>query len=135
TTRSHSLSQDTKDLEPAVQRVILRCLEERVESRPPSIHAVIAALPGGDPLQAAVDAGETPSPEMVAAAGETGELRPAQAWALLIATILLLLISAAVSQRTRLYGRVNFPKKPDVLAERARDILASAGYTQTPVGV
>ena len=132
TTRSHSLSQDTKDLEPAVQRVILRCLEERVESRPPSIHAVIAALPGGDPLQAAVDAGETPSPEMVAAAGETGELRPAQAWALLIATILLIVINAALSQRAMLYGRVSLPKQPEALAERARDILAAAGYTQPP---
>ena len=128
-------SQEVKDIDPAVQRVILRCLEEKAESRPSSIHAVIAALPGGDPLQAAVDAGETPSPEMVAAAGETGELRPAHAWALLLATILLILISAAVSQRTMLYGRVSFPKKPDVLAERAREILASAGYTQPPVGV
>ncbi len=32
--------------------------------------AVSAALPGGDPLAAALAAGETPSPEMVAAAGE-----------------------------------------------------------------
>ncbi len=31
--------------------------------------AVSAALPGGDPLAAALAAGETPSPEMVAAAG------------------------------------------------------------------
>jgi serine/threonine-protein kinase len=31
-----------------------------------------------------------------------------------------------------LYGHVNFPKKPDVLAERAREILAGAGYAQTP---
>ncbi|HEV8660349.1 MAG TPA: serine/threonine-protein kinase, partial [Thermoanaerobaculia bacterium] len=110
--RSYSLSQDTKDIDPAVQRVILRCLEERVESRPQSIQAVISALPGGDPLQAAVDAGETPSPEMVAAAGESGELRPAYAWALLIATILLILLNAALSQRAMLYGRVSLPKQP-----------------------
>jgi predicted Ser/Thr protein kinase len=128
-------SLDLKDIDPAVQRVILRCLEEKPESRPASIHSVIAALPGGDPLQAALDAGETPSPQMVAAAGETGELRPSQAWALLIAALLLILISAAVSQRTMLYGRISFPKKPDVLAERAREILASAGFTQPPVGV
>ena len=126
-------SQD--EIDPAIHRVIARCLEQRPESRPASIHSVIAALPGGDPLQAAVDAGETPSPEMVAAAGETGELLPSRGWALLIAVILLTLISAAISQRTMLHGRVHFPKKPDVLAERARDILASAGYTQSPVGV
>ena len=133
TGRKHMSSQD--EIDPAIQRVIARCLEQRPEARPASIHSVIAALPGGDPLQAAVDAGETPSPEMVAAAGETGEMRPSLAWALLLAAILLILISAAVSQRTMLYGRVHFPKKPDVLAERARDILASAGYTQLPASV
>jgi predicted Ser/Thr protein kinase len=126
-------SQDAMD--PAIQRVVVRCLEQRPESRPQSIHSVIAALPGGDPLQAAVDAGETPSPEMVAAAGQTGELAPPRAWALLMAAVLLILLSAALSQRTMLYGRVSFPKKPDVLAEHAREILAQAGYTKTPVGV
>ncbi len=132
---SHTLSQETKEIDPAVQRVILRCLEEKVESRPPSIHAVIAALPGGDPLQAALEAGETPSPEMVAAAGESGELRPAVAWALVVTVVLLILLNAAVSQRTMLWGKVALPKKPEVLAERAREILASAGYTQPPAGV
>jgi serine/threonine protein kinase len=126
-------SQDAMD--PAIQRVVARCLEQRPEARPQSIHSVIAALPGGDPLQAAVDAGETPSPEMVAAAGQTGELTPSRAWALVVAAVLLILLSAAVSQRTMLYGRVSFPKKPDVLAERAREILAGAGYTKSPVGV
>ena len=36
--------------------------------------ALAAALPGGDPLAAALAAGETPSPEMVAAAGGEGAL-------------------------------------------------------------
>ena len=35
-----------------------------------------AALPGGDPLAAALAAGETPSPEMVVAAGEGEGLAP-----------------------------------------------------------
>jgi hypothetical protein len=39
---------------------------------PSSALAVAAALPGGDPLAAALEAGETPSPEMVAAAGAGG---------------------------------------------------------------
>src|SRR5688500_3150964 len=133
--RSHSLSQDTKDIEPAVQRVILRCLEEKPESRPPSIHAVIAALPGGDPLQAALDAGETPSPEMVAAAGESGALRPAIGLALMAAVITLILMNAVVSKRVMLYGRASLPKKPDVLADRSRELLAIAGYTQPPTDV
>ena len=135
TPRSHSVSQETKDIDPAVQRVILRCLEEKPEARPPSIHSVIASLPGGDPLQAALDAGETPSPEMVAAAGERGELRPAVALALLAAMILLVLMNAALSKKAMLYGRVTLPKTPDVLVHRAREVLAMAGYPQPPVDV
>lgn len=130
--RSHSLSQDTKDIDPAVQRIILRCLEEKPEARPPSIHAVIAALPGGDPLQAAIDAGETPSPEMVAAAGAVGELRPARAWGLFLAAVLMMVLAAGLAQKTSLYGRVSFPKKPDVLVDRARSLLAVAGYADKP---
>jgi predicted Ser/Thr protein kinase len=133
--RSQSLSTDTKDVDPAVQRVILRCLEEKPESRPASIHSIIAALPGGDPLQAALDAGETPSPEMVVAAGETGELRASRGLALFIAMILLVITNAIVSKKAMLFGRAEFPKKPEILAERSREILASAGYTRAPGGV
>jgi serine/threonine-protein kinase len=63
-----------EDMDPAVDRVILRCLAKKPQERPKSARAVAAALPGGDPLAAALAAGETPSPEMVAAAGETGTL-------------------------------------------------------------
>src|SRR5262249_23682865 len=55
-----------KEIDPAVERVILRCLEKEPGRRPRSAAAVAAALPGGDPLAAAIAAGETPSPEMVA---------------------------------------------------------------------
>ena len=41
--------------------------------------AIAAALPGGDPLAAALAAGETPSPELVAAAGETEGMKPRHA--------------------------------------------------------
>jgi len=51
------------------ERVILRCLETDPEKRPATTLQVAAALPGGDPLAAALAAGETPSPQMVAAAG------------------------------------------------------------------
>jgi hypothetical protein len=59
-----------KDLDPAVDRVIQRCLDEDPKLRPGSAISVAMALPGGDPLAAAMAAGETPSPEMVAAAGK-----------------------------------------------------------------
>ncbi|HUO83810.1 MAG TPA: serine/threonine-protein kinase [Thermoanaerobaculia bacterium] len=132
TSSSQSLSRETSELDPAVQRVILRCLEEDPTRRPGSIHSVIAALPGGDPLQAAIDAGETPSPEMIAAAGSTGELTPAIAWPLLILTVVVLIGAAAVSPRVRLYGQTDLPLEPFELAFRARQILATAGLDQRP---
>ncbi len=65
-----------KDLDPVVERVIERCLQKDPSSRPASALQVAAALPGGDPIAAALAAGETPSPEMVAAAPKAGALRP-----------------------------------------------------------
>ena len=76
-----------KDLDPAVERVILRCLEADPANRMSSALSVAAALPGGDPLAAALAAGETPSPQMVAAAGETTGLAPRTAILCLAAAI------------------------------------------------
>ncbi|HEX8255903.1 MAG TPA: serine/threonine-protein kinase, partial [Thermoanaerobaculia bacterium] len=64
------------DLPPLVDRVVLRCLEKDPERRPANALQVAGALPGGDPLAAALAAGETPSPQMVAAAPRQGSLRP-----------------------------------------------------------
>lgn len=74
-----SPSSHVKEIDPLVERVILRCLEKDPQARPASAVQVALALPGGDPLQAALALGETPSPEMVAAAGEKTGLRPALA--------------------------------------------------------
>src|SRR5438067_1097594 len=78
------------DLDPTVERAILRCLEREPARRPSSALAVSAALPGGDQLAAALAAGETPSPEMVAAAGEQSALQPAVGVALVVFTLAML---------------------------------------------
>jgi serine/threonine-protein kinase len=76
-----------RDIDPLVERVIMRCLEVDPRDRPTSAIAVAAALPGGDPLAMALAAGETPSPEMVAQAGEFGALKPGWAVAGLALTL------------------------------------------------
>jgi serine/threonine protein kinase len=68
-----------KELTPTIERTILRTLESDPDRRPRSALSVAAALPGGDPLAAALAAGETPSPEMVAAAGHPEPRIPSEA--------------------------------------------------------
>src|SRR5438045_8451091 len=57
----------TTELSPLVEQVIERCLQEHPADRPSSALRVAMMLPGGDPIAAALAAGETPSPEVVAA--------------------------------------------------------------------
>ena len=78
-------------LEPAIEEVILDLLADEPTDRPTSAVEMLAALPGGDPLAAALAAGETPSPEMVAAAPDRGVLSHRTAAAALVSVLLLLL--------------------------------------------
>ena len=118
-----------RDLDPMVERVILRCLQPKPASRPGSALAVAAALPGGDPLAEALAAGETPSPEMVAAAGEGEGLSPTVAVSLLLAVLASIAAFAAISLRASALERMRPEYPPDVLAQKAKDTIQRLGFT------
>ncbi|HTW59883.1 MAG TPA: serine/threonine-protein kinase [Terriglobales bacterium] len=126
-------SSVVKDLDPIVEKVILRCLETSASARPATALAVAAALPGGDPLAAALAAGETPSPKMVAAAGETTGLRPQIAIACLVATLIGLAIGSYLTIRYSGLARMQLELTPEVLAQKAREMTARLGYPERPV--
>ena len=120
-------------LDPAVERVILRCLASEPARRPASVSHVAIALPGGDPLAAALAAGETPSPELVAEAGAVGGLRPGAAIACAAGLAIAVGLVVVLSARTQLSRVVPLPKPPEVLAERARDLIRTFGQPDLPV--
>ncbi|MGC1475131.1 MAG: hypothetical protein WA804_04755, partial [Terriglobales bacterium] len=113
-----------------VERAILRCLDREPAQRPRSALSVAASLPGGDPLASALAAGETPSPEMVAAAGPQGSLRPAVAWACLLGALILIFgTSMLLAPRNMDWGLAPMNKSPEVLADRAQDLAQKLGYS------
>lgn len=130
-----ALSWLVGDMDPAVERAVLRCLEREPRDRPASALAVARALPGGDPLAAALAAGETPSPEMVAAAPKVGSLAPAVAAACLVAVLAGLLAVLSLSDRIAAWRQVPLPRSPEALADRARILLARFGYPEPPADV
>lgn len=122
----------TRDIDPAVERVILRCLEREPAARPSSALAVAAALPGGDPLAAALAAGETPDPAMVAAAGEIGGLRPAVAIAALFFVAAGLVAYSLLNSTVSVIRLTPLPLSPELLAFRASETLKAVGYDTRP---
>ncbi len=121
-------SRVVEDIDLAIERVILRCLDKDPRLRPPSALAVAAALPGGDPLAAALAAGETPSPEMVAASGAMEGLPPAQAWGWLLGAAAVVALALVLARTFQLVGQVSLDKPPQALEDRAREILGALGH-------
>ena len=115
-------------LDETVERAILRCLEKDPLRRPASARQLAAALPGGDPLAAALAAGEMPSPEMVAASGGEGALAPRSAWTLALGLILALAGILALGPFSGDLGLARMTKSPEVLRDRASQLLDRFGY-------
>jgi predicted Ser/Thr protein kinase len=127
-----SMTSVAADIDPAVEKIIRRCLDPDPAKRPASALAVAAALPGGDPLTAALAAGETPSPEMVAAAGTVDGMP--HKWALLCLALAIgfLLVQLPMRERRTAMFRATLDSPPDVLAHLSRNDAESFGYARKP---
>jgi serine/threonine-protein kinase len=119
-------------IDARVGKVIRQCLEMEPSLRPQSAQAVAAALPKGDPLATALAEGRTPSPEIVANAAAEGSLAPPVAAMLLAATVLGVVLVAALADRATISGLSPMNRSPEALAARARTVLDRMGCTDLP---
>jgi hypothetical protein len=122
-----------KDLDPVVEKVIDRCIQKDPSLRPSSALQVAAALPGGDPIAAALAAGETPSPEMVAAAPTEGALKPVIAAGLFAVFLALLALCCWLTKYSAVYRVTPLNQSPEVLRAHARDVISKLGYSEPPL--
>jgi serine/threonine-protein kinase len=120
------------DLAPAVESTILACLEKDPARRPPTALAVSAMLGGQDPLEAAIAAGVTPSPELVAAAGESERLPRKVAWSALAVILVTAALVPWLWSSFSIVNAVPVEKSPEVLEDRARELIARLGYETGP---
>ncbi|HEY9405605.1 MAG TPA: serine/threonine-protein kinase [Pyrinomonadaceae bacterium] len=132
TTAPTNPSEILKQISPLVEKTILQCLEKNPSERPKNALQVAMMLPGGNPLEAALAAGDTPSPEMVAAAPKKGALKPVVALACLASVAALFAFIVFFSGKVKLHEWVPLDKSPEVLAERANQIVNKLGYTDAP---
>jgi serine/threonine-protein kinase len=125
-------SHTATELDPAVARVMLRCLEDDPKCRPPSVMGVAVALPGGNPIAAALAAGETPSPEMIAASREKQGFSQRTAILCFAGVVLSLVVGLSISETTSFMARAPLAIPPDALADRAQRLLKAIGYRDDP---
>lgn len=118
--------------DPAVERLIAKCLDPDAAKRPQSALAVARALPGGDPLAEALAAGDTPSPEMVAASEDTGALSVRAAVVCMAFVVVGLIALLLLSSRTSVLRLTPFPNLQEILGRQGREIAARMGYTNPP---
>lgn len=129
--KRHPLPPSTlaADLDPALERFIQLCLEKEPRDRPASALAVAAGLSTGDPLELAMSIGETPPPELLAQARSSDALLPRHALTWCGAIAVLVLLTLLTADRAHRWHEAGLRLAPEVMAEKARQILRDLGWT------
>ncbi len=126
-----NVSEFVKGIDPLVESVISQCIQKNPNDRPASALHVAMALPGGNPLQIALDAGQTPTPEMIAAAPKKGALKPVVALLCLLGLIAALIFGVYGHGFYKAYSFTPLKKTPDALAERAGTMIKNFGISES----
>ena len=77
-------------------------------------------------------AGETPSPQLVAASGETAGLRPRVAAICMAAILLGLAVVTYLSIHYSALEKMGLELTPEVLTQKSHEIIAQLGYGGGP---
>ncbi len=111
------------DVDPNIDEFVVRCLQDDPARRPNSVVELLGLLPSIDPIAAALAAGQTPSPEAVAAAGGTGVL------SIGMAILLIAVTSLGLTGIVILDGNMplHFGKPPIAMRVIAESMLEHAG--------
>jgi len=126
-----SMSSHASDIDPAVENIIRKCLDPMPSQRPQSALSIAAALPGGDPLAAALAAGQTPTPEMVAASKSEG-LKTRYSVPMLAFSLIILALFPYLKGHVEMleYSPVDTPRA--ALMQKAREMVIQFGYPDKP---
>jgi serine/threonine-protein kinase len=130
-TRPEPPSTFVSDIDPELERAVMRCISRSQADRPQSALELASELPGGDALALAVEAGATPKPGMVAAASMRRPIIGSAVWGLLAGLVALLATVVLLADPAARLENPSDYKAPSVLADRSDRMIELLGLDPT----